>query len=314
MQGSPSARAAKLSQLVGVARSSASHVDGIFDAVTLQDYKDVATGPTYYDTADEVDEAVAQAEEEDNRFDIAKERAEQLIAVYNAFVPWVLRMCNKRIDDLEESVHGQRRGSVGAAQAAEDEEQLGAIVQTLQCLSANVEEARTFLGKMGKTKEGAYDASVTQLASDEVSGGLAPRHTKARKTKGIFTAGQRTHSGSEIEALESQNDEAVFFQKQRGAFCGVCSLNNMLGRRAVSYREAELLADSVWLQSVLSEGCGVHFAAPRLCSRRREFPFDGFIDFVTMNKLCLMHGVKLRELNRFVPARTASNICSLCQS
>ena len=124
-----------------------------YDFVPLQDYKDVATGPTYYDTADEVDEAVAQAEEEDNRFDIAKERAEQLIAVYNAFVPWVLRMCNKRIDDLEESVHGQRRGSVGAAQAAEDEEQLGAIVQTLQCLSANVEEARPFLGKMGKTKE-----------------------------------------------------------------------------------------------------------------------------------------------------------------
>ena len=33
-------------------------------------------------------------------------------------------------------------------------------------------------------------------------------------------------------------------------------------------------------------------------SRRREFPFDGFIDFLTMNKLCQMHGVKLRELNR----------------
>ena len=81
------------------------------------------------------------------------------------------------VDDLEEAVHWQRRGSVGAAQAAEDEEQLGAIVQTLQCLSANVEEARTFLGKMGKTKEGAYDASV--MASPRSSGYSAPEELRS---------------------------------------------------------------------------------------------------------------------------------------
>ena len=90
-------------------------------------------------------------------------------------------------EEADAAVGAAQRGSVGAAQAAEDEEQLGAIVQTLQCLSANVEEARTFLGKMGKTKEGAYDASVTQLASDEVSCSQCAASNPKLLTRSTFT-------------------------------------------------------------------------------------------------------------------------------
>ena len=87
---------------------------------------------------------------------------------------------------------------------------------------------------------------------------------------------------------------------------------------------------------VLDHGCGVHFPAPRLHSSRREFPYDGFIDFATMHapdeglsailhcrflayrvlhmnenersvvteipsyrhKLCQLHGLHMRELSR----------------
>jgi hypothetical protein len=295
------------SEMVSVARSISQRVQDSFAAVTLEEYKDINKGPTYYDTVDEVCAAVQQAEDEAKRFDTARERTQNLVTVYNTFVPWVLRICNKRIDEVEGTLRSlPARGAAAEAKASAAEEQLRTIVQTVQCLAANVQEASTFLGKMGKTKEGAHDARVVDLASDSVSDGLTARHTKARRTKGIMSSNQRTHSGSEIEALESTPSDAVFFQKQRGAFCGVCAMNNMLGRRAVSYRESELLADSIWLRSVLADGCGVHFPASRLHSRRREFPFDGFIDFLTMNKLCQMHGVKLGELNRCAATLSSS--------
>lgn len=298
MLGGSPGKAAQLSEQIVSARALASTFDG-FAAVTLEEYKDVAKGPTYYDTEDAVSAAVEQAEDEAKRFQAARDRAEHLFGVYNAFVPWVLRICTKRINEVEETLRIAARSSNVEAKASEAAAELSTIIQTMQCLAANVEEASTFLGKMGKTKEGAHDAGVVELASDSVADGLLARHTKARRTKGVSSAGQRTHSGSELEAMEVLTaSDSVFFQKQRGAFCGVCAMNNMLGRRAVSYRESELLADSIWLRSVLSDGCGVHFPAPRLYSKRREFPFDGFIDFMTMNKLCTMHGVKLRELNR----------------
>jgi hypothetical protein len=298
-------------EMVGVARALSERVAESFAAVTLEEYKDLKRGVSYYDTVDEVSAAVQQAEDEAKRYQTAKGRAEHLVTVYNAFVPWVLRICNNRIDDMEETLRTlPARGAAAEAKARAAEEQLRTIVQTMQCLVANVQEASTFLGKMGKTKEGAHDARVVHLASGSVSDGLTARHTKARRTKGVWSRGQRTHSGGEADASQSTAPDSVFFQKQRGAFCGVCAMNNMLGRRAVSYRESELLADSIWLRSVLADGCGVQFPAPRLYSRRREFPFDGFIDFLTMNKLCQMHGVKLRELNRC--ARTApSSSCSV---
>ena len=250
------ANRAACSELIGVTRALSAQVQESFSPVTLEEYKDLKRGPTYYDTVDEVSAAVQQAEDEAKRYQTAKARAEHLVVVYNAFVPWVLKICNKRIDEVEKD---------GAMKAQAAEEQLRTIVQTMQCLAANVQEASTFLGKMGKTKEGAHDARVVDLASDSVSDGLTARHTKARRTKGVWSKGQRTHSGSEMEgASQSSTADAVFFQKQQGAFCGVCAMNNMLGRRAVSYRESELLADSIWLRSVLADGCGVQFPAPRL--------------------------------------------------
>ena len=40
----------------------------------------------------------------------------------------------------------------------------------------------------------------------------------------------------------------------------------------ISYRESELLADTIWLKSVLLHGCGIHFPAPRLHLRQNGFP------------------------------------------
>ena len=164
-------------EMVGVARALSARVLESFAAVTLEEYKDLKRGPTYYDTVDEVSAAVQQAEDEAKRYQTAKGRAEHLVAVYNAFVPWVLRICNNRIDDVEETLRTlPARGVAAQAKASAAEEQLRTIVQTVQCLAANVQEASSFLGKMGKTKEGAHDAPGAAAAAGSAAGPAATSH------------------------------------------------------------------------------------------------------------------------------------------
>jgi hypothetical protein len=301
--------------------------------VVMEEYKVAALGPTYYDSAAAVAAAVAVAAEEAARVKVTRAKVEQLVAIYNTYVPWVLDLASQRLGEMEAAVARQRGngGGAGGGGAGEGmqlsasastaaQQECARIVQMLDCLALNVEEASTFLGKVGRTREGAHDAGEIELASSDVQSAASSRRAKAKRTGKRAGGGGRATSDANAQgggstALAAATTAApgataaaaavpqalaatVFFQKQRGAFCGVCALNNMLGWRAVSYREAELLADSIWLKSLLSHGCGIHFPAPRLHSRRREFPYDGFIDFTTMHKLCQMHGIKLRELSR----------------
>eukprot|EP01051_Picozoa_sp_SAG22_P007624 SAG22_NODE_542_length_9294_cov_156.554649_12_plen_811_part_00 len=285
------------------ASAACERVESAFSAVALGVYKS-SKGTAYYDTAAEVEQAQQHAATHMKRVQVAAEGTSKLLSMYNAFVPWVLEQCRGRIQELSKLVADTRTGRGGKAAASavrKAREQSADIVRAIQCLEANVNEARTFLGKVGKTEEGAHDAADVELAGADMIEASTARRSKQKRAlaggqprSGAAAAGRR----SAVESQPRLCDDKVFFQRQRGAFCGVCALNNMLGRREISYRQAELLADSIWLRSVLSHGCGVHFPAPRLHSRRREFPFDGFIDFATMHKLCLLHGLRLRELSR----------------
>ena len=82
--GSASAgKAAQLSEMLVSARAIAATFEN-FAAVTLEEYKDVAKGPTYYDTVDEVSAAVEQAEDEGKRVRPAPDH-DQLVP---ACFPW----------------------------------------------------------------------------------------------------------------------------------------------------------------------------------------------------------------------------------
>ena len=269
-----SSRRAELAAALQALRASTDRIRYVFEPVELEEYKDPVLGPTYYDSMDAVAAAVATAAEEAERFRVSRDRVKQLVQIYNVYVPWVLSACGARLDTLENSERSSRDATSPEEFLSAAEESVCKISHTLECLAANVDEACTFLGKVGRTKEGAHDAGEIELASTEVIDAASSRRVKAKRTKGIV--GGRSTSPQSVSPKAAE--ATVFFQKQRGAFCGVCALNNMLGRRAISYRESELLADTIWLKSVLLHGCGIHFPAPRLHSRRREFPYDGFME------------------------------------
>ena len=281
---------------VGTASAALERVEKAFDAVALGVYK-ASKGMVYYDSAAEVEEAKKAAAAHLVRVQHAAEGASKLLSMYNAFVPWVLKKCRGRLQDIEKLIQATegRGGKAAAATLNMAREQAADIGRAVQCLEANVDEARTFLGKVGKTEEGAHDSGFVELVGADMIEAATARRSKQKRAR---AGSQRRHQKAKQLEPVRQRDDKIFFQRQRGAFCGVCAMNNMLGRREISYRQSELLADSIWLRSVLSHGCGVHFPAPRLHSRRREFPFDGFIDFATMHKLCLLHGLRLRELSR----------------
>jgi hypothetical protein len=143
-------------------RGSAERIERMFDPVAVEEHKDAAAGPTYYDSADAVAAALATATEEAERYALSREKVGQLIRIYNAYVPWVLRACRARTTEVEQTVlhaHGGG-GSANAAVVSQAQEDLGKITHTVGCLGANVEEACTFLGKVGRTKEGAHDAGA----------------------------------------------------------------------------------------------------------------------------------------------------------
>eukprot|EP01052_Picozoa_sp_SAG31_P005666 SAG31_NODE_252_length_19068_cov_18.307713_5_plen_763_part_00 len=279
---------------VATATANCDRIEQSFDAVTLGVYKS-SRGTTYYDTAAELEEAQQTAATNLARIQHAADGTSKLLDMYNSFVPWVLKKCRSRIQEINKLIE-----ALDATAAADSldlaREQAADIIRALQCLDANVREAQTFLGKVGKTEEGAHDAGEVELAGADMIEAATARWSKQKRTRPGTERQKQTNrrSGSTPRLC----DDKAFFQRQRGAFCGVCAINNMMGRRELSYRQAELLADSIWLRSVLSHGCGVHFPAPRLHSRRREFPYDGFIDFATMHELCLLHGLRLRELSR----------------
>eukprot|EP00735_Rhodelphis_limneticus_P001860 TRINITY_DN12567_c0_g1::TRINITY_DN12567_c0_g1_i1::g.2732::m.2732 TRINITY_DN12567_c0_g1::TRINITY_DN12567_c0_g1_i1::g.2732 ORF type:complete len:581 (+),score=41.37,MBD/PF01429.14/8.3e-05 TRINITY_DN12567_c0_g1_i1:145-1887(+) len=178
----------------------------------------------------------------------------------------------------------------------------------LSCLSENISEARKGLGKFGRSYEYETDACSNVVPVEFFSLNSSPLHTSpvsdcsSTSPSRCSKSGRTSPSGPSTPTILPVATSSFFFQKQRAAYCAVCALNHILGLQMFTYREAELLSDIFYAKALASPDCLTQFIpAPRLVSKRRDFPCDGFLAFEALSNLALLYGKHFIALNRKDP-------------
>eukprot|EP00736_Rhodelphis_marinus_P009486 Rmarinus@m.11969 len=161
----------------------------------------------------------------------------------------------------------------------------------LSCLEDNILEAKRGLGKFGRSYERKSDIRPMQIGG-EIS----------EQDTGTDGAENGNRSGKEGSDPTDGHKFTLFFQQQRAAYCAICALNHLFGACVFSYREAELLADVFHARTLMSPECLTQrITAPRLVSKRRDFPCDGFLAFEALGNLAMLQGKRLVALHRKDP-------------